>query len=181
MELTRRDAVAALAALGGGTLAGCAAPRGAPPDGNGTDSGADVDTELIRETMVAAAEVVYPSAVTGTRPFVERFLEGRLADPTHAAELDAVVAELDELADAWYADGVAALSVAERDRFFRELRADTAEENPDGTTAQRVRYYVVNELLVALYASPTGGELVGIENPQGHAGGIESYQRGPRS
>jgi hypothetical protein len=42
-----------------------------------------------------------------------------------------------------------------------------------------VRYYVVNELLLALYASPTGGELVGIENPQGHPGGTASYQQGP--
>jgi hypothetical protein len=43
-----------------------------------------------------------------------------------------------------------------------------------------VRYYVVNELLYALYTSPTGGELVGIENPQGHPGGHESYQHEPR-
>jgi len=55
-----------------------------------------------------------------------------------------------------------------------------ADENPDGTAAERVRFFVVNELLLALYASPTGGELVGIENPQGYAGGAESYQRGPR-
>ncbi|MEA5408870.1 hypothetical protein VB773_15715 [Haloarculaceae archaeon H-GB2-1] len=57
----------------------------------------------------------------------------------------------------------------------------TAEPNPDGTTAERVRYYLVNEPLYALYASPTGGTLVGIENPQGHPGGTESYQRGPQS
>jgi hypothetical protein len=59
------------------------------------------------------------------------------------------------------------------------MNADTLEPDPRGSDEQRVRYFVVNELLFALYASPTGGELVGIENPQGHPGGIQSYQRGP--
>jgi len=43
----------------------------------------------------------------------------------------------------------------------------------------RVRYYLVNDLLFALYSSPTGGKLVGIENPQGHPGGTGSYQQPP--
>jgi hypothetical protein len=59
------------------------------------------------------------------------------------------------------------------------LGVRTAEPDPDGTDVERVRYYVVNELLFALYSSPTGGELVGLENPQGHPGGIDSYRRGP--
>ena len=42
--------------------------------------------------------------------------------------------------------------------------------------SDRVRFFVVNELLFALYSSPTGGSLVGIENPVGHPGGTESYQ-----
>ncbi|SER11954.1 gluconate 2-dehydrogenase subunit 3 family protein [Natrinema salaciae] len=181
MELTRRDAVAALAALGvgGGTLSGCAAPTGSAPGGSDGDPAADVDTERIRETLVAAAAVVYPSEVTGTATFVETFLEGRLEDPTHAANVDAAVAELNERADDWFGDAFPALSPADRDRCLRELGVDSAAEDPDGRTRERLRYYVVNELLVALYTSPTGGELVGIENPIGHPGGLESYQRGP--
>jgi len=70
------------------------------------------------------------------------------------------------------------LSVADRDSLLREVGADTAPPDPDGTNAERVRFYVVNELLYALYTSPTGGELVGIENPQGHPGGTDTYQRG---
>ncbi|MDS0475386.1 gluconate 2-dehydrogenase subunit 3 family protein [Natrinema sp. 1APR25-10V2] len=170
MELTRRDAVAALGALGvGGTLAGCVAPPGAEP----------IDTERIREGLVAAAEVVYPSEVSGTATFVEAFLEGRLTDRSHAEGMETAVAELDDNAAAWYDDPFPALSVAEREQVLRNVNADTADENPEGTMSERVRYYVVNELLLALYASPTGGELVGIENPQGHPGGIGSYQRGP--
>jgi hypothetical protein len=42
-----------------------------------------------------------------------------------------------------------------------------------------VRHLVVNDLLYALYASPTGARLAGLENPPGHPGGIESYREGP--
>ncbi|WP_226003940.1 gluconate 2-dehydrogenase subunit 3 family protein [Natrinema salinisoli] len=179
MELTRRDAIAALAALGtGGTLSGCVAPPGSAP-GNDGDPAVDIDTERIQETMVAAAEVVYPSAVSGTTSFVETFLEGRLEDPSHAVALDETVAELNDLGESWYGGPFPTLAPDDRDRFLREVGADTAAENPDGSTRERIRYYVVNDLLLALYTSPTGGELVGLENPQGHPGGLESYQRGP--
>ncbi|APW97623.1 hypothetical protein CHINAEXTREME_07485 [Halobiforma lacisalsi AJ5] len=180
MELTRRDAVAALAALGVGGAAVAGLDRsdwGASGDG---DARAEtVDADRIRETLLAAAEVVYPREVTGIEEFVGTFLEGRLEDPTHATALDETVAKVDELAEAWYGARFATLSTGGRESFLREVGADTADEDPDGTTAERVRYYVVNELLLALYASPTGGELVGIENPQGHPGGIDTYQRGP--
>lgn len=174
MELTRRDAVAALTAIGvgSGMLSGCAVP-------SDSDSAADVDAERIREVLVAAADVVYPSEVSGTEAFVEAFLDGRLEGPDHAAGLDETVAELDERAESWYGDRFPALPVETRDQVLHGIGAAMADEDPDGTTAERVRYYVVNELLLALYASPTGGELVGLENPQGHAGGIDSYQRGP--
>ena len=177
MELTRRDAVAALTSIGvgSGALSGCTLPS------SSDDPTADVDAERIRRVLVAAADVVYPGEVSGTEAFVEAFLEGRLADPTHAVGLDETVSELNDRAESWYGKRFAALSAGTRDRVLREVGADTADEDPDGTTAERVRYYVVNELLLALYASPTGGELVGIENPQGHAGGIDTYQRGSQS
>ncbi|WP_306053547.1 gluconate 2-dehydrogenase subunit 3 family protein [Natronococcus wangiae] len=175
MELTRRDAVAALAALGAGGAVATGLRRS---DRRGTD--AAVDDEHLRETLIAAAEVVYPDRVTGTATFVEAFLEGRLENPDHVDGLREAVADLERLSEEWYGDAVSELSPAERDSLLRDVGADTADEDPDGTTAERVRYYVVNELLLALYASPTGGELVGIENPQGHAGGIDTYQRGPQ-
>ncbi|WP_265108521.1 gluconate 2-dehydrogenase subunit 3 family protein [Halosolutus halophilus] len=174
MELTRRDATAALAALG----AGGAAAVGLRRSRRSADA-PTVDDGQVRETLVAVAEVVYPDAVTGTATFVEAFLEGRLDDPGHARGLREAVADLERLSAEWYGDAVADLSAADRDSLLREVGSDTADEDPDGTTAERVRYYVVNELLLALYASPTGGELVGIENPQGHAGGVDTYQRGP--
>ena len=179
MELTRRDAAAALVALGAGGAVAFGTDRGRP-DGPDRDPGPEPPGDRIRATFVAAAEVVYPGDVSGTEGFVEGFLAGRLDDSEHAAGIRDAVEELDDRAGSWYGGRFASLSAAERDRLLREVGADTAEEVPDGTTAERIRYYVVNELLLALYASPTGGELVGIENPQGHPGGTESYQRGPR-
>ncbi|ELZ37452.1 gluconate 2-dehydrogenase subunit 3 family protein [Halorubrum tebenquichense] len=188
MELTRRDAAAALAALGasGGVALGArvAADRGrdagGDSGGDGTGDDAPADDETVRETLTAVAAVVYPDDATGVEEFVDGFLDGRLDGSAHAAGVREAVAELNRLARSWHGGAVADLDPAVRDRHLREVGADIADEDPDGTTAERVRYYVVNELLLAFYASPTGGELVGIENPQGHPGGAESYRRGPR-
>lgn len=175
MELSRRDALAALGAAvaGGGAVAAAGEVR--PPTADDGAVGVPIDP------LVAAAEVLYPSAVEGHRTFVETYVRGRTTDrPAHRRGLAAAVAEVEAAAREWYGDGFAALSPDERDRLLRELGAETAEPDPDGTTAERVRYYVVNDLLYALYTSPTGGRLVGIENPPGHPGGTTSYRRGPR-
>jgi len=173
MQLSRRDAIAALAAVGVGAGAAYAGRESDdPPSG---ELGPDV------ETLVAVAAVVYPDEVTGLEAFVEAYAERRAAaDDAHARGVRAAMAELNDRSEAWYDADFAELSAEDRDSLLREMGADTAEEDPAGTTAERVRYYVVNDLLLALYASPTGGELVGIENPQGHPGGTNSYQRGPR-
>jgi hypothetical protein len=188
MRLTRRDAVVALAALGGGTALAVTQYDGdvsPPSDDSATDDPVS-DTETppttdhVRATFVAVARVVYPDAVEGIEEFVTTFLDGRLADEAHAEELRRVVAELDERAEIWHDGQVTDLPAETVDQLLRETGADHAEEAPDGTTAERVRYYVVNELLLALYTSPTGGSLAGIENPIGHPGGAESYTQGPR-
>ncbi len=193
MELTRRDAVAALAAVGAtGGVALAGRRRGGDggsdgssgDDGNGDTAGDDGDElpgdETVQAAMVAVAAVVYPDQVSGVEPFVGRFLDGRLDGSAHAEGLRGAVAEVDDAARSWHGAPVVELSPSDRDELLREVGADTAEEEPDGSLAERVRYYVVNELLLALYASPTGGELVGLENPQGHPGGTESYRRGPQ-
>ncbi|ERH10135.1 MAG: hypothetical protein J07HX64_01905 [halophilic archaeon J07HX64] len=180
MELTRRDAMAALAALGG--AGGVAVAVSRRPGGGSSDDGSDEPLpgdERVQETLVAVAEVVYPEALSGVGTFVESFLGSRLEAGPHATGLREAVATLNERGERWHGGRVADLSPDVREQLLRETGADTAEEDPDGTDAERVRYYVVNELLLALYASPTGGELVGIENPQGHPGGTGSYQQGP--
>lgn len=170
MDLTRRDAVAALVALGvGGAALGSVHRHRRSADGD----------DRLLDTMVAAAEVVYPQDVEGVEPFVETFLEGRLERDAHAAAVEDAVDELDRYAKGWHDGRFSALSVADRDATLRAAGVHSVAEHPDGTSPERIRYYVVNELLLALYASPTGGELVGIENPQGYPGGLETYGRGP--
>jgi hypothetical protein len=175
MELTRRDAIAALAAVGG--AGGAAVGYRRLGDTDASESTLPDDGH-VRETMVAVAEVVYPSELSGTEQFVHRVLDSRL-EGAHGDGIRAAVAELDEQGRTWHDGAVVELSPATREQLLRETGADTAEEDPDGSIAERVRYFVVNELLLALYSSPTGGRVVGIENPQGHPGGTESYQQGP--
>ncbi|WP_096389618.1 hypothetical protein [Halopenitus persicus] len=196
MELTRRDAVAALAAMGtgGAAVAGIAHVRGDDgrdgddrdggldtdaPDGAGEDADSLLADPAIVESFVAVAEPVYPTELTGLEEFVGTVIEGRLGNAPTADGIRETMTEFDELAEEWYGGRLPTIPAGDRDRLLREVGADVADEVPDGTLAERVRYHVVNELLFALYASPTGGELVGIENPQGHPGGTESYRRGP--
>ncbi|MDS0292673.1 gluconate 2-dehydrogenase subunit 3 family protein [Halogeometricum luteum] len=180
MELTRRDALAALAATGAGSLAGCAAPRASdggagPIASNGAPVG---DSEM--ETLVAVAEVVYPSAVDGVAEFVGTYTGGRVdGDDGYARGVAAAVESLDEYADEFHGDRYAALSASTRRDVLDYMSVDVVDPAPDGTAAQRVRHYVVNELLYAFYTSPTGAGLAGLENPPGHPGGTESYREGP--
>jgi hypothetical protein len=177
MELTRRDALAALAGLGivggGGAAVGSRRLRDA--------AGNDPSRQHVLDTLVAAAEVVFPSEVSGIEGFVSTFSGGRYdARPDHATGLRGAVADLDDASVAWHDAPFADLDPETRDSMLRELGVDTAEEHPEGTTAERVRFFVVNEVLYGLFTSPNGGELTGTENPIGHPGGTESYQRGPR-
>ncbi len=186
-ELTRRDALAALAAIGsaaGGTTAYLAHRRRGDRDevqGASEDSpstGRNDEQEI--ETLVAIAKVIYPSAVSGITPFVERFMNGRIAArPALADGITASTDRLDRLARDWYDSPVLELAPEDLDGLLREAGVDTADAAPDGAPAERMRYFLVNELLYGLYASPTGGTLLGLENPQGHPGGLDSYQKGP--
>lgn len=174
MELSRRDAVAALAAIGAGS--GAVAYAASREDVAGDGDAPDPDVE----TLVAVAEVLYPSEVSGIEAFVQTYAAERATgDDWHARGVREATATLDEHARDWFGAPFVELSVGDRDSLLDQLGVDTADEDSEGSTAERVRYFVVGDLLLALYASPTGGKLVGIENPQGHPGGIQSYRRGP--
>ncbi len=190
MQLTRRDALVALG--GAGVTAGAvgigAGLLGSDEGGNGgdeTDAASTADRPLTAhrvETAVAAAGVFYPSEVTGIEPFVETYLEGlAAARPEHAASVGAAADRLDEFCERWWSRPFVDLSTERRERAPSEMGLAIADARPDGTDTERVRYFLVDELLYALYASPTGGHLLGIENPPGHPGGLSSYQRGPDS
>lgn len=173
MKLTRRDALAALAA-GGTVIGGTAALRWADVDDD--DFGGHEST-----TLEAIAQVIYPSTVSEIPQFVETYVVGRYRDKsTHMRELVGAIVTLDEYAQTWYDDVYCNLDRQTQENVLSEMGLDVVDPVPDGTDVERVRYYVINELLYALYTSPTGGKLVGIENPQGYPGGIASYQRESR-
>ncbi|MDH5021384.1 twin-arginine translocation signal domain-containing protein [Halobacterium rubrum] len=171
MELTRRDVLAALAASGAAAGAGIAL-SGEP--GEGPVGEHEVDT------LVAVGNVVYPGEVEGIEEFVRQYsIERVRGRPEYAEGVADAVAALDEYTRSWEDAEFAALETELADRTLSGFDVDVADPDPDGSDRERVRYYLVNELLYALFSTPTGGELAGIENPQGHPGGTTSYQRGP--
>jgi len=177
-ELTRRDAVAALTSLGVGVATGTALTWSSL-DEAATDSPERLD-DHDRELLYALAEVLYPSAVSGRDEFVEAYVVGRVNDdPDRVAEMEDALAYLDSYTEEWYDTQFSELSAERRGTVLEAMGADIADPDPDGSDVERVRFYLVNELLLALYTSPTGGELLGLENPQGHPGGTDSYQLGP--
>lgn len=171
MKLTRRDALIALASVG---VAASAAADPESGDGEFTDS--DV------ATLVDIAEVLYPSAVEPTEEFVETYVVGRYrSHRDRAANLRSALQVVRRTSMRETGRSLGALDLETRDAVLRATGGDQAYPDPEGTTAQRVRYYVINDLLYALYTTPTGGELVGNPNPTGYPGGTEAYQHGPRN
>ncbi|MFD1597922.1 gluconate 2-dehydrogenase subunit 3 family protein [Halobellus rarus] len=175
MELTRRDAVAALFAGGGSVIP---AVRDVPelvgePSASGgveiTDDGVGV--------LTAVARVVYPSEVTGIGEFVDQYVRG--LPPARQREIASAARALDKRARGTHGAAMSALSPTECDSVLRSMGVDRTVSSPDGSVPQRVRYHVVNQLLYGLYTSPRGSRLLGVENPIGHPGGYESYQKPP--
>ncbi|MFU1781627.1 gluconate 2-dehydrogenase subunit 3 family protein [Haloarcula japonica] len=187
-ELTRRDALKALGAAGV-TVAGGAAALAWDESGENDATEASEDNATSsesefgdheRETYRAIAAIVYPSEVAGIEEFVDSYVAGRVeADPERAEDMAAAVADLDTYTREWEDSNFVAVDAATQEETLRGMGVKVADPNPHGDPRHRVRYYLVNDLLFALYSSPTGGELVGIENPQGYPGGTSSYQQPP--
>ena len=177
MQLTRRDALASLAAtsLGFGGLSWSMAELS---DGN---VGVSRDRSLASrrlETLLAVAEVVYPAEVEVEPAFVETYFGGQPEERTE--QFIETANDLDDLARERAGEPFAVLSPEERTALFREVGVGRTAPDPDGTVPERIRYHLVNGLLYALYTSPTGGSLFGVTNPVGHPGGYSSYQAKPQ-
>lgn len=176
MKLTRRDALLSMAAGGLGGY-GVYAITGATDPGRHPEP---EDTEFVDHeiaTLVSVAEVVYPSAVEVTTGFVSQYLAG--VAPARAARLQRTITEFDDYARATAGAPIRASPPDERTALLHRLGVDTVHPRPEGTLAERVRYHLVNTLLYALFTSPRGSRLVGIESPHGHPGGFGAYRTEP--
>lgn len=184
MRLTRRDALAALSAAGVSAAAGCSAPDADSWD-EGTASGDDGPDgprlgEAELETLVALAGVLYPSEVENVAEFVGSWVRPRVRErPEHGRGMLDAVATLNEYARNLGGERYADLDPELRAELLSYMAVDVADPDPNGDDDERVRYFLVNDLLFGLYASPTGASLAGLENPPGYPGGTASYQRGP--
>lgn len=178
MKLTRRDLAKALGAVGLGVGAG-AGVRALREDDDEGKSGPLNDADIA--TLVAVGRVVYPSQLDGIESFVREFTQTRAAArPEHARGVVAAIEYLNTYTETLDDMQFHELTHERQAATLEQMDADTADPAPDGSDVERVRYYLINELLFALYSTPTGGELVGTENPMGHPGGIQSYQQGPQ-
>mgnify|MGYP000365611351 CR=1 FL=1 len=174
VRLTRRDALLSLLA---GSSAGVAGQFGLSSFEGLNERHDDAMTDTVVRDLAAVAEVVYPSAVSGIEEFVRTYAGG-LPD-TRKQKIASAVTELNDYACRTHGNRFADLPVGDRDSVLRAMAVDRTGSSPDGNIPERIRYYVVNQLLYGLYTSPMGSRLLGIENPVGHPGGFESYQKEP--
>jgi hypothetical protein len=178
MELTRRDALSALAASGVAVAGGAALIESDVLE-FGDDSDETTLAEHDIDTLVAVARVVFPSEITGIGEFVTTYALGRAEHrPNYRDGMADAISTLDTYAAEWYDGKFVELDRETRDTLLDEMGVADAHPDPDGSDAARVRYYLVNDVLFALFTSPTGGKLVGTENPQGYPGGLDGYQGG---
>lgn len=166
MELSRRDAVVVLALTGTGAgVSGRLVER--------------LDDDAFVDRVAALAATVYPSEIETDGEFVRTYLAGRLEG--ERSRYDYVMAAfdtLDEHAMRLYSREFTDIAPDRRDAVLRDIGVDAATADRRGGAPERIRF-LVDELLFALYTSPTGGRLVGNENPTGHPGGLETYQQEP--
>jgi len=166
MTLTRRQAVLALAAAGLGV------EFARPAD----------DSESVVAVLQGAGEVVAPPAIDVDEKFVRQSVLGRArVDRKYRRRVSEATAALDTQARREFHRSFTGLDPSERRQVFQSLGVHLSHPDPDGTLSQRIRYYVVNDLLYTLYTHLRGGEALGVENPPGYPGGTDAYQRGPAS
>lgn len=173
MHLTRRDAVLALA--GGGLVASAILAEKATDETDATVTEGDLNT------LKALTEILYPSSVEATNEFLETYVLGRQAvDEEYETGIQAALDVIRTTSRRETGRRYTSLGPDLRNDVLRTTGADRAYADPDGTVAQRVRYYVIDGLLYPLYTTPKGASLVGNENPEGYPGGTEVYQQQPR-
>jgi hypothetical protein len=126
------------------------------------------------------ARAIYPSSFPVDESWVENRVFGRV-EPTegHFDQLVAAIEAIDAHARARFGGPVTSLSEGYRRGVLQSMGVTEVHATADGTTAERVRFYLVNDLLYVLLTAPESSDLTGIVNPPGHPGGTDVYKQGP--
>ena len=94
MQLTRRDALIAVAGLGGG---GAVTAETLGEDWSGPVTDTDIDQ------LVGVADVIYPASVNADESFVKTYVTGRYADrPVYLAGVKEGLEYIEQAATEWY-------------------------------------------------------------------------------
>jgi hypothetical protein len=115
----------------------------------------DTLTRAEVDQLIAVADNVYPSELTEHETFVESYVTGLPGERQRS--VSSTLTELDTYARRTRGAPLADLSPDEREGVLRELAVDRVGSDPEGFFPERVRYFVVNQLLYGLLKSPTGG------------------------
>lgn len=176
-EPTRRQL---LVALGGAAVTAGAYGYGTASKGTERLTDSHPATSAHVKAATAVADAIYPQSVTVDESFVESAVFGRVEPtPGHFDALVETIEAVESHARARFGASVSGLSPGTRRQVLQSMNVTAVHATPDGTTAERVRFYLVNDLLYALFTSPRSRPLTGIENPPGHPGGLEAYRRAP--
>jgi hypothetical protein len=177
--LSRRDTLLALASVTT-ALGASGYVRSTQTSQQLADEPRDVATAERVATVTAVAAVVYPSAVDVDERFVKTAVFGRIEPyEGHFDGLAAAVDTIERYTRPRFGVSFAALPLMQRHRILEEMGVYAVHATPHGTAAERIRYFLINDLLYALFTHPMGSELLGVHNPPGYFGGNELYQRGP--
>ena len=181
-SLSRRQLLAALggaAVAAGGYGYGVGGGAGRAPGGGG-DASDSLASDAHIETLTALAEAIYPPSIAVDESWVENRVFGRVEPQEgHFDQLVAAVEAVDEHARARFGGPVTALSPDHRRGVLHSVGATEVHPTPDGTTAERVRFYLLGDLLYVMLTAPESTKLTGIANPPGYPGGTDVYKRGP--
>lgn len=171
MVLTRRGTITAL--LGGG-IASAVTLAGSELIVRSDVWGSDRPiTDAETATLVAVADVVYPSDVTDIEEFVTGYVRG--LDEEHQTKIAETARDLDRFSRRRHGKPYGELSVTDRDVVLRSMGVNRVQPDPRGTLPERVRFYLVHETMYALLTNPKGARLFGYENPVGYPGGFSSH------
>ncbi|MFO7927635.1 MAG: hypothetical protein ACQET5_00370 [Halobacteriota archaeon] len=177
---TRREM---LLTLGGVTVGAAGYGYGIQPSAGDASQWATHDgstTDRHVEAARAIAEAVYPTSASVDRAFIEDHVFGRTEPrPGHMDGVRSAIETVDGYAVARFGSRISAHPPERRRHVLRSMGVTEAHPNPNGTAAERIRFYLLNDLLFALLTSPVSGDLTGIENPPGYPGGRGAYRRAP--